>query len=264
MKKRSAGRRSTIGRSVVAGSRRNLRASGGVVHSLAPAEAVERGEEPAGDTDNRSVCKGSILAAQAAVPSDVSFADTALSRFQSTRSAPGADELQIEVGKASSHLAVASERHSSSSMSYVASDSQPLLIQALEHIKERRWAEAQRALEVLLNSRRNAEAERYLAEVRSIRRCLRQLRRWTRDALLHSQLGWLYFGLELGGEAAAAFERAVELDPGLAEAHHGLALEYLFQNKVAAARRASAQAHALNPELPSFAEVQRALERAGA
>ncbi|MHB1413734.1 MAG: hypothetical protein ACYC1C_00630 [Chloroflexota bacterium] len=140
---------------------------------------------------------------------------------------------------------------------------QPPVAQALEHIRERRWAEAQRILEALLRADKSPEAKQYLLEVRSIRRCLRQLRKWPRDADLHLQLGWLYFGLELGSEAAAAFERAVELDPELASAYHGLALEYLFEGKVAAARRASAQACALSDELPTFGELERTLERSG-
>ena len=137
------------------------------------------------------------------------------------------------------------------------------LAAALSYVEGHRWAEAQRTLETLLRSGRNPQAEQYLAEIRAIRRCLRQLRKWSRDASLHLELGWLYFGLELGGDAAQAFGQAVALEPKLASAHYGLALEYLFEGKVAAARRASARACALNNELPSFGELERTLERSG-
>lgn len=136
------------------------------------------------------------------------------------------------------------------------------LAEALELLRARQWASAQRLLEEIARRERTAEVAQYLAEVRAVRRYLRQLVKWPRDASLHLELGWLYFGLELGGEALESFDRAAELNPNLASAYYGMALEHLFRDEVAAARRASAIAHDLNPEFSSFGELQDTFERA--
>lgn len=129
-------------------------------------------------------------------------------------------------------------------------------------IRDREWAMAQRVLEGSVRHGLSSEGRQYLSEVQAVRRCMRQLNKWPRDAMLHLQLGWLYFRLELGDEALAAFSDAAKLDPDLAEAYYGLALEHLFRDEVAAARRAEARAHDLDPLLPSFAELQHTFERA--
>ena len=134
------------------------------------------------------------------------------------------------------------------------------LSEALAHIRERRWGPAQRVLEEAVRRGQSGDAGKYLAEVRAIRRCLRQLERRPRDAILHVELGRLYFGLELGDDALASFSRAVELQPDLAVAHHLLALEYLYRGNRAVARRECEWAHAIEPELPSFADLEREFE----
>ncbi|MHB1005611.1 MAG: tetratricopeptide repeat protein [Chloroflexota bacterium] len=139
-------------------------------------------------------------------------------------------------------------------------DSNPLLDEALGQIKYRQWARAQWALERLAGEKRVSEAAQYLAEVRAVRRCLRQLEKWPRDASLYLELGRLYFGLELGDGALEAFSRAADLQPDLALAHHLLALEYLYRGNRAAARRECEWAHAIDPELPSFADLEREFE----
>ena len=73
-----------------------------------------------------------------------------------------------------------------------------------------------------------------------------------RDATLHLELGRLYFGLELGDQAAAEFRKAIELEPTLAEAHFHLALEHLFRGEEEASRERLARAAELRPEVPSY------------
>ncbi|MHB1005015.1 MAG: tetratricopeptide repeat protein [Chloroflexota bacterium] len=135
-----------------------------------------------------------------------------------------------------------------------------LLEEAMGHIRQRRWGSAQRSLERLGGERPGSEPTELIAEVRAIRRCLRQLEKRPREAILHVELGRLYFGLELGDDALASFSRAAELEPDLAIAHHLLALEYLYRGNRAAARRECEWAHALEPDLPSFTDLLREFE----
>jgi tetratricopeptide (TPR) repeat protein len=114
------------------------------------------------------------------------------------------------------------------------------------------WARAQRLLEGVTRRDRDRELLSYLEEVRAVRRALRQLTRRPRDASLRVELGRLYFGLELGEQAAREFRRAIELEPTLAEAHFHLALEHLFQDDEEASRAALARAAALRPDVPSY------------
>lgn len=141
---------------------------------------------------------------------------------------------------------------------------EPLLEEALGHIREHQWGRAQRALERAVRADgHNREAGQYLSEVRAVRRCLRQLEKWPRDASLHLDLGRLYFGLELGDEALVSLLRAVELNPDLPHAHHLLAMEYLYRGEGESARHHSRRAHQLKLSLPDFEALQREFAAAG-
>lgn len=131
----------------------------------------------------------------------------------------------------------------------------PRLEPGLRFISRRQWGRAQRALEELARQDQRCEASAYLAEIRAVRRCLRQLNRRPRDALLHLELGRLYFGLELADEALHEFEQAVQIEPTLAEGHFYLAVEYLFRDEVEAARGALERARELNPSLPDYRTI---------
>ncbi|MHB1007508.1 MAG: hypothetical protein ACYC3S_17980 [Chloroflexota bacterium] len=73
-----------------------------------------------------------------------------------------------------------------------------------------------------------------MAEVRAVRRLLRQIEKRPRDDTLYLELGRLYLRLELGNEALEAFTRVTEMQPDLALAYHFRALEYLYRGKKAA------------------------------
>ncbi len=126
------------------------------------------------------------------------------------------------------------------------------LAQVEELIGHENWARAQRLLEDVTRRDRDRELLSYLDEVRAVRRTQRQLKRRPRDASLHVELGRLYFGLELGDQAAAEFSRAIELEPTLAEAHFYLALEHLFRDEEQASRESLARVARLRPEVPSY------------
>jgi len=126
------------------------------------------------------------------------------------------------------------------------------LQKGLWYVRRREWGRAQRALEELVRRDAECEAGAYLAEVRAVRRCLRQLNRRPRDPQLHLELGRLYFGLELGDEALHEFKQVVQIEPSLAEGHFYLAVEYLFRGDEEAARGACERARQLNPDLPSY------------
>jgi len=132
----------------------------------------------------------------------------------------------------------------------------PLFDEALRHVGEQRWGRAQQALEQMVREGRKDNALPYLADVRAVRRCLRQLARRPRDPALHLELGRLYFVLELGDAALAALSYAVTLDPNLAEGHSFLAMEYLFRGDEESAQLACTRARQLNPSLPTFERLQ--------
>ena len=138
-------------------------------------------------------------------------------------------------------------------------DIDPQLERGLVHIQQYQWSRAQRALEEAIRHDQSGEAKAYLADVRAVRRHLRQLDRWPRDPLLHLQLGRLYFGLELGDRALEEFRRVVQLDPEMAEGHFHLALEHLFRGEEEQARHAAKIANDLNPELPSYEALESAM-----
>jgi tetratricopeptide (TPR) repeat protein len=129
----------------------------------------------------------------------------------------------------------------------------------LGYVRRHDWGRAQRGLDELVRLEPKGEGAAYLSEVRAIRRCQRQLARRPRDPHLHLELGRLYFGLELGDDALHEFEQAVKVEPELAEGHFYLAVEYLFRDDDAAAREACGRARELNPELPSFEDLESQL-----
>jgi tetratricopeptide (TPR) repeat protein len=100
------------------------------------------------------------------------------------------------------------------------------------------------------------EAECYLEEVRAVRRYLRQLDKYPRDARLHLELGMLYFKLELGNEALQEWSRAVELEPELAQAHYCLGVEYYFRGQMEESRQSCEKTNHLDPSLPTFEDLR--------
>ncbi len=137
------------------------------------------------------------------------------------------------------------------------SSSDLLVQEALRQIGQKKWGRAQQALERAVGSGDCEAVRGYLADVRAVRRCLRQIGKWPRDPGLHLELGRLYFSLELGDDAQREWQCAVELDPGFAEGYYYLALEYLYREDEEKARQTCQRAHDLNPSLPTFDELQR-------
>jgi tetratricopeptide (TPR) repeat protein len=126
------------------------------------------------------------------------------------------------------------------------------LAQAEALVGREDWARAQRLLEEAIRRDHDPELISYLEDVRGVRRAQRRLLRRPRDASLHVELGRLYFGLELGDQAAAELRRAIEIEPTLVDAHFYLALEHLFRDEEEASRKCLARAAALRPEVPSY------------
>jgi tetratricopeptide (TPR) repeat protein len=137
------------------------------------------------------------------------------------------------------------------------------LAQARDLVARYDWAHAQRLLEEASSRGLDDELRAYLTEIRAIRRVLRQLRRRPRDAQLHLELGRLYFGLELGDAALSEFNRAIALEPTLAEAHFGLALEYLFRDEEDPCRASLARAALYRSTIPSYESLSSLLFQAG-
>jgi tetratricopeptide (TPR) repeat protein len=131
-----------------------------------------------------------------------------------------------------------------------------LVAEAMQHVQRRRWGRAQRVLEAAVREGAGEEALQLLDDVRTVRRCLRQLDRWPRDPQLHLELGRRYFSLELGDEALDALSQAVALQSDLAEGHVYLALEHLFRGEHELACRCWERAKELNPSLPAFDVVR--------
>lgn len=63
------------------------------------------------------------------------------------------------------------------------------------------------------------------------------------------------------GEAAAAFQRALELDPRLAAAHRGMGMAYVLQGRNGEAKAAYARYLQLAPDAPDREQIQRLLAR---
>jgi tetratricopeptide (TPR) repeat protein len=125
--------------------------------------------------------------------------------------------------------------------------------QGLVHARAHRWHWAQRELELAVRTRPASPAQADLESVRAVRRQLRRLQKWPRDAQAYLALGRAYFELELGAEAEHAWQQALALAPQEPAAYYLLAFEYLYRRATAEAERVYAQAQALAPELPSFA-----------
>ncbi len=125
--------------------------------------------------------------------------------------------------------------------------------QGLVHARAHRWHWAQRELEQAVRTRSASPAQADLESVRAVRRQLRLLQKWPRDAHAYLALGRAYFELELGTEAEHAWQQALALAPQEPAAYYLLAFEYLYRGAPAEAERVYAQAQALSPELPSFA-----------
>jgi Tfp pilus assembly protein PilF len=137
------------------------------------------------------------------------------------------------------------------------------LAEVVERIRREDWARAQRLLEDALRREHDEELAHYLDEVRAVRRIQRQLSRWPRDAMLRLELGRLYFGLELGEQAADEFRRVVALEPTLPDGHFYLALEHLFRGEEALSRESLARAAELRPGVPSFESLRDTLYQSG-
>ena len=133
------------------------------------------------------------------------------------------------------------------------------LAQATELVGREDWARAPRLLEDATRRDPDRELASYLDEVRALRRTRRRLVRRPRDAALHVELGRLYFGLELGSQAAEELRRALLLEPTLAEAHFYLALEHLFRGEEEDSRRCLARASELRPDVPSYETLHELL-----
>lgn len=116
-----------------------------------------------------------------------------------------------------------------------------------------RWNWAQRELERAISTATDESAAADLASVREVRRQLRMLHKWPRDAPAHVALGRAYMDLDLGPEAEAAFLRAIALAPTAPTAYVHLALEYAFRGELTAAERAYDRARVLRADLPPFA-----------
>ncbi len=136
----------------------------------------------------------------------------------------------------------------------------PRLTYPLAQIAAHRFGPAQRALEALVRVEHHATAAEYLEDLRALRYCLRRVEKRPLDAGLRLELGMHYFALEMGEEAQHEWERALDLDPSLVQAHSFLAVEHLFRGNVAEARRAYSRACALDPTLPGFAELLHPFE----
>ncbi len=100
--------------------------------------------------------------------------------------------------------------------------------------------------------------------MRAVRRQLRVLGKWPRDAQAHLALGRAYFELGLGTDAEEAFGQARALAPEEPTAHFFLALEYAYRGDLAAAERSYAAAQARSDNLPSLTTILAELQAAPA
>ena len=126
--------------------------------------------------------------------------------------------------------------------------------QGLRLVADYRWSQAQRELERAARATPHGPAAMDLASVREVRRQLRVLRKWPRDVPAHLTLGRAYFELGLGADAEAIFRRVLTLAPQEPAAPYFLALEYAFCGVWPVAEEHYAQARALAPDLPPFAD----------
>ena len=133
--------------------------------------------------------------------------------------------------------------------------------QGLALARAHRWNWAQRELELAVRAMPQGPAGEDLASVRAVRRQLRVLQKWPRDAQAHLTLGRSYFELGLGEDAEQAFRQASALAPQEPAAYVFLALEYAYRGASAEGERAYAQAQALGADLPPYASVLAECQR---
>ena len=127
-----------------------------------------------------------------------------------------------------------------------------------------RWNWAQRELDLAARTAPEGPAAQDLASVRDVRRQLRVLQKWPRDAQAHLALGRAYFELGLGADAEQALRQAIALAPAEPAGHLLLALEYAYRGELAAAERRYAEAQARSAGLPPFAALLADLQAAPA
>lgn len=118
-----------------------------------------------------------------------------------------------------------------------------------------RWGQAQRALERAARAAPGGPVAADLTSIRAVRRQLRVLAKWPRDAAAQLALGRAYFDLGLGADAEQAFRRAVALAPAEPAGHVFLTLEYAYRGDLAAAERRHAAAQARGAGLPPLASL---------
>lgn len=131
--------------------------------------------------------------------------------------------------------------------------------EAREHIKQRAWGRAQRALEEVARRDPDCPASLDLKSVRAIRRALRRKARWPSDVEAHLDLGRACFDLDLGEDALAEFIAVQQLAPRRYEGFALAALECLYRGEYTRAMTTWMQARELNPELPDLDEVMGSL-----
>ena len=95
--------------------------------------------------------------------------------------------------------------------------------------RAQQWNRAQRALELAVRADPDGPAGADLASVRAVRRQLRLLAKWPRDAQALVALGQAYMELELGAAAEQAYRRAIAAAPAEPAGYVGLALEYAYR-----------------------------------
>lgn len=127
--------------------------------------------------------------------------------------------------------------------------------QGLSMARAHRWNWAQRELECAARDHPTSPAQDDLISVRAVRRQLRVLQKWPRDAQAYLRLGQAYMELELGEDAEEAFRQVSVLAPEEPAAYYFLALEYAYRGAVADAERIYAQARALAPDLPPWSAI---------
>ena len=127
--------------------------------------------------------------------------------------------------------------------------------EGLRMAEAHRWNWAQRELELATRAVPQGPAAADLASVRDVRRQLRVLQKWPRDAQAHLALGRAYFELGLGADAERVLRQAIALAPAEPAGHLLLALEYAYRGELAAAERSYAEAQARGEGLPPFAAL---------
>jgi len=119
-------------------------------------------------------------------------------------------------------------------------------------VRAHRWNWAQRELERAVRANTDGPARDDLVSVRAVRRHLRILAKWPRDAVVHLELGRCYMELDLGEDAEWAFQWAITLAPRDPAGYYYLALEYCYRGADAEAERVYAEVRSLVETAPPF------------